>query len=182
MQLKWLLTAVLAAAVVVPASAQIGIYIRTGPPPAMNGSRILLAPATYGPRDTGHLKAATTRGSRVIGHSRLFRAPTGAIRTMTMNNRAGGCMKVIGTMRTTVTRTTVTAATMAMAIAKTMITAKTIRTTVATNARSVYSTADTPASPECSHVGTVCQTSAHSPSPDIFLQTFTIQDAQVLRL
>src|SRR5258708_33530576 len=119
----------------------------------MNGSRILLAPATYGRRNRGTLKAATTRGSRVIGP-----------------------------MRTTVTRTPVTAATMAMAIAKTMITAKTIRTTVATNARSVYSTADTPASPECSHVGTVCQTSAHSPSPDIFLQTFTIQDAQVLRL
>ena len=40
MKLNWLLGAVFAAALVVPASAQVSIYVRTGPPPVRYEQRV----------------------------------------------------------------------------------------------------------------------------------------------
>jgi len=55
--------------------------------------------AISGLMDIGPLRVVTTSGFRAAGSNHLMKVHTGAIRTMTMKDRAGGCMKVTGIVR-----------------------------------------------------------------------------------
>ena len=75
----------------------------------MKGARILQVPVSSGSRATGRRKGVTTAGFPAAGTTRLTKEATGTTRTMTTNEKAGGCMKAIGITRTTIaiiTRTT----------------------------------------------------------------------------
>jgi len=71
----------------------------------MSGAGTLLARALSGSRDTGASRVGIITGFRDVGKGPLLKADIGAIRTTTTKERAGGCMKATGTMRTTVTMT-----------------------------------------------------------------------------
>lgn len=76
----------------------------------MSGAAKRPAPATSGLMDIGASRAAAMYGSGDAGNSRLMKAHIGATPTTTTKDRAGGCMKAIGTtkiMATTTATTTV---------------------------------------------------------------------------
>ena len=74
----------------------------------MKGAPILLAPASPGSPAIGHPRDITTAGFPAAGTTHPMKGATGATRTLTTNDEAGGCTKAIGITRITTAIITMT--------------------------------------------------------------------------